>query len=358
MVSKGKEKHFFLGGNTPKGFFSYYDHLVSQEAARKIYCIKGGPGTGKSSLMKRIAAQMLKRGYDVEMMHCSSDCNSLDAILIKPANLAFVDGTAPHVVDPKTPGAVDEIINLGACWNESALRIYKEDIIRLNKSISEQFSRAYVYLGAAKKLLDDVDVIQTSCINQSVYSNFLESILFHEFAELPISEVPGKIRRMFAGAITPQGVVHYLDSILDGYKVYSIQGETGTLLNEVADIAVRRGFDAECYDCPFAPGEKCDHLLIPKLNLAFTTVNRYHRYQGGEQVDLREYINGYLPERYQEALEFDRKEAERLTDRAIAMIAQAKKLHDELEGFYVPNMDFSMVEEIYQHTLDEAITML
>jgi hypothetical protein len=46
------ERHDFPGGNTSKGFYSLYRYILSQDEARRIICIKGGPGTGKSSLMK------------------------------------------------------------------------------------------------------------------------------------------------------------------------------------------------------------------------------------------------------------------------------------------------------------------
>ena len=38
--------------------------------------------------------------------------------------------------------------------------------------------------------------------------------------------------------------------------------------------------------------------------------------------------------------------------RAIAALTQAKQLHDELESFYVPNMDFGRWQEILEETLD------
>ena len=142
MAFKGSERHFFLGGNTPKGFFSYYDYIISQESARKIYCIKGGPGTGKSTFMKKIADAAVKKGADVEYAHCSSDPDSLDGVIIKPANIALVDGTSPHIVDPKTPGAVDTIIHLGDCWDADAIARHKEGIIKENEKISKQFKRA------------------------------------------------------------------------------------------------------------------------------------------------------------------------------------------------------------------------
>ena len=121
MLIKGSIKHVFAGGNTPKGFFSYYHYILSQEDANRIFCIKGGPGVGKSTLMRNIAMFMVDKGYDVELMHCSSDNNSLDGLVIKDINIALVDGTAPHIVDPKNPGAVDEIINLGDYWDEGNL---------------------------------------------------------------------------------------------------------------------------------------------------------------------------------------------------------------------------------------------
>lgn len=95
-----KQRDYFLGGNTANGFFSYYDFLIRQEDAAKIYCIKGGPGTGKSSLMKSIAAAAQQKGLDIDRIHCSSDPDSLDGLVIPARRLAFVDGTSPHADVP------------------------------------------------------------------------------------------------------------------------------------------------------------------------------------------------------------------------------------------------------------------
>lgn len=94
---KGKIRHLFPGGNTSKGFYSFYHYIISQDTARRKICIKGGPGTGKSTLMKSIGTFFNDKGYDIEYHHCSSDNNSLDGIVIKQLNIALLDGTAPHV---------------------------------------------------------------------------------------------------------------------------------------------------------------------------------------------------------------------------------------------------------------------
>lgn len=97
-MAKGKIRHMFPGGNTSYGFFSYYDYILPQDEAERIFCIKGGPGVGKSTFMKKIGEQFLSMGYDVEFMHCSSDSDSIDGVVIPAKKTALLDGTAPHVV--------------------------------------------------------------------------------------------------------------------------------------------------------------------------------------------------------------------------------------------------------------------
>ena len=97
-MSTSKERHLFPGGNTSKGFYSFYRYVLPQDDAKRILCIKGGPGTGKSQLMKKVATHFNKKGYTIEYHHCSSDPNSLDGILVKELNIALLDGTSPHIV--------------------------------------------------------------------------------------------------------------------------------------------------------------------------------------------------------------------------------------------------------------------
>ncbi len=110
-MPKGTIRHMFPGNNTSRGFFSYYDYILLQEKAKKIYIIKGGPGVGKSTFIRQSAEDLADEGYDVEFMHCSSDPESLDGMVVPALSVAMIDGTAPHVVDPKNPGAVDETIH-------------------------------------------------------------------------------------------------------------------------------------------------------------------------------------------------------------------------------------------------------
>jgi hypothetical protein len=83
-VSKGKIRHMFPGGNTSQGFFSYYQYILGQEEATRIFCIKGGR-CRKIHFHEKNRPGMQEKGYDIEFMHCSSDINSCDGVLLIPS---------------------------------------------------------------------------------------------------------------------------------------------------------------------------------------------------------------------------------------------------------------------------------
>lgn len=155
-MGTGRIKHVFPGGNTSLGFFSYYDHLTPPDATR-VFILKGGPGVGKSSFMRKIGEEMRSRGFDIEHHHCSSDNDSLDGVVIPAAGVALLDGTAPHVVDPVNPGAVSEIIHLGDYWNEAKLRAAREQILAVNRRLGRLFATAYSQLAEAKVIRDEME---------------------------------------------------------------------------------------------------------------------------------------------------------------------------------------------------------
>ena len=118
---------FFLGANSPTGFYSLYDQLIDPAGAKSIYILKGGAGCGKSSLMRKVGQRAEERGLAVEYIQCSGDPDSLDAIVIPALDAAIVDGTAPHVVEPQYPGVVERYVNLGACYDKEALAREKKE---------------------------------------------------------------------------------------------------------------------------------------------------------------------------------------------------------------------------------------
>ena len=88
--------HFFLGANSGQGFQSLFPRFCAPEKHYDLLVLKGGPGAGKSTMMRAIGQAMEKKGEQVEYLYCSGDPSSLDGVHIPRIRTAVVDGTAPH----------------------------------------------------------------------------------------------------------------------------------------------------------------------------------------------------------------------------------------------------------------------
>ena len=113
---------FFMATNTPDGFYSLFKELYDPYSDWKMYIIKGGPGTGKSTIIKAVAAQAELKGLFTEIIHCSSDPQSLDAVIIPEIKVAVADGTSPHIINPVFPGVCEHTVDLSCCWNSDLLK--------------------------------------------------------------------------------------------------------------------------------------------------------------------------------------------------------------------------------------------
>ena len=103
---------YFLGTVSASGFAGFFSQLNDPDLPERTRIIKSGPGCGKSSMMRRLGERMVRAGYPVEYIHCSSDPDSLDGLVCVPLRFAIVDGTAPHVLEPAIPAAKQEVVSL------------------------------------------------------------------------------------------------------------------------------------------------------------------------------------------------------------------------------------------------------
>lgn len=105
---KGSSVSRFFGASTINGSMDYIDNITAEISKR--YFIKGRPGTGKSTFLKKIAERAMLNGYHVEVYHCAFDPNSLDLIVIRDLDICLFDSTAPHEHFPTRES--DEIIDI------------------------------------------------------------------------------------------------------------------------------------------------------------------------------------------------------------------------------------------------------
>lgn len=345
-----KARHMYPGGNTCYGFYSFYDYIVPPDAYKKII-LKGGPGTGKSTFMKSIADDFIKNGFDIEYHWCSSDNNSLDGIVIGDSGVCILDGTAPHVVDPRYPGAVDYIVNAGDFWDAEFITAHKQDIISLTKMIGLYFQRAYNRLKESNSAWWEYGSFISEAVNPSTVNRNILALTDDFIHGSPKSD--RSPRHLFAGAITPGGLVTKIETLIDNtWSIFAVKGSPSSgvknLLQHTAKVIELNSIYAEVYHSPFDP-DNLDIILIPANKSALVDLS-------GHIVDYEKSLAQRL---YKRILDFDQlldpvtlktnaaaieAAAQRFRqglEEAVHFIGNAKQAHDELEKFYVPAMDFS-----------------
>lgn len=351
-MQKNKIKNFFPGGNTTRGFYSFYKYIPYK--VNQIYIIKGGPGTGKSTLMKKIGKAALKKGYNIEFHWCSSDNDSLDGIVIPAGNTAILDGTAPHIVDPKNPGAIEEIIYLGKYWDQSYLRKHRHQIKDLNQSISIKFERCYRYLKIAKSIYEEWKNYYREGLNYDKANKKTAKLINEILPESSITKT-GSERHLFGSAITPEGYVNHFENIAENIEnCYFIKGKPGTgkstLIKKLATVILENGYEVLYLHWGFDP-ESIDTIVIPELNTAVINsnppyiVNTKNIKKEDHLTNMSKCIEPEIINNYRDELQDIENFYYKMMDKAISILKSAKLKHDQLEKPYITAMNFDKVEE-------------
>ena len=263
---------FFLGANTPSGFYSLYDQMLEPEKARRVFLLKGGAGCGKSSLMRRVAAKLEEAGRRTEYIVCSGDPDSLDAVIFPDLGAAIVDATAPHVIEPHLPGVVESYVNLGRFYDHAALAPLRPEIEGATDGYKEHYKRAYRCLTAAAQLFEDNRALLTTPALEAKALKRARGILSREVKKT--GRAPGKAVQRFLGAISCQGVSCRFDTAdILCRKVYELKDSYGLaagMLTALAAGVMSAGYDVILCPSPLFP-DRAEHLLIPELSLAFLT---------------------------------------------------------------------------------------
>ncbi|NLB18674.1 MAG: hypothetical protein GX825_08110 [Syntrophomonadaceae bacterium] len=361
----GKLRQFYPGGNTCQGYYSFYQHIVNPQAAR-IFVLKGGPGVGKSTFMKKLAREFEKADFNLEMHWCSSDNDSLDALVLSDHEIALLDGTSPHIVDPRYPGAVDEIINLGECWDESLLTHRKSSIIAFTDSISSYFRMAYLRLKEAQAVWNQLHEYYRESVPKSFGYHVLGQLRQELTATKALPEgVNNNIRHLFASAITPQGVVTHATSIIRDYRVLALQGNPGTgmyeILQDILQWSCQESIPVEVYHNCFNP-DLLEILVFPHHKIAVVDASglvvnfekSLSKISEGRVFDFNEEADSGRIMRFSGEIEDAKERFNTSLIAAIGFINLAKQNHDQLEQCFIPAMNFTQVDQIY-HTTRERI---
>jgi hypothetical protein len=354
--------HFLLGANTPQGFVSRFEELGDADDGWRLFVIKGGPGSGKSVLMQKLAERLKEKEIAAELIHCSADIDSLDGVIVPSLKCAVCDGTPPHAVEPKYPGAYESIVDLSVCWDEGMLQAHREEIIALSRSVTRCHEHSCRFLAAAGSLAGDTYRIALDNLNTAKLAGYCGRLGEKEFR--PGKKKAGKERVRFLSAVTAEGVVTFTDTAKRlAQRIYLIVDDHGAvsrlILQAVRREALAAGYDAiSCY-CPLGPFDRLEHLFVPELELGFMTSNRFHdfsaaidpyRVVNSQRFSDREKLSGS-----KKRILFNRRAAAQMLRQAASLLHDAKTIHDELETYYVSATDFSKVDELTEKVMNKIL---
>lgn len=351
---------YFLGSSGKNGFFSCFSQLTPKIDGQYTYIIKGGPGTGKSSLMKKIAEELEKKDINCERIYCSSDPNSLDGVIFPSLRVSICDGTAPHTLDPDYPGATGEIVNLGDCWDKAKLFENKEKIIELTDKNKACHQRSRRFIESAFSIFGDGEKICRDCLDEARLMRYASRVANRHFKK-PSGKVGLEKIRML-DAITPKGYYFLADTVgelCDQTIVFEDDfGVASTkLISELRSYALAAGFSV--ISSPSITNEKeIRHIIIKELSLGFFTADKLCELglEPTKSVSLRRFYSLDGISGHKARLAFSRKAAKELLEEAVCALKIAKNIHDDLESYYIEAMDFekiaavgdSLIERIWQ----------
>lgn len=333
---------FYLSANTPLGFVSRLNLLCDADRFSRILLLKGGTRKKRAELISLAAKTAGAAG------HCVHLAASVDSPNVPEAaywgDVAIIDSALPHAIEPHYPGAVEEIIWLGSCFDAEKLQQNKTDIIALTEKEERLREQSRRYLSAADALQNDN------------YRIALEAT--------DLEKIERQADRIAAKAFKGNKAVEEIRIFSDGYRllpelssmdfirtVVLIEDEygpsSGLLLKALHKRALNRNCHIVCGYSPLAPFERLEQLIFPELSLAFLTSNERLAVGCEPQriINARRFTDKKLLSAYKNRIAFNRKAARQMFSQAHSLLQSAQKVHAELERLYD--------DALYQARFDE-----
>lgn len=329
--------HFFLGSNSRHGFYSLNEQFA-QNPPKILHSIKGGPGTGKSTFMRTIGKSAEEHGYAVEYILCSGDPDSIDGVYIPALETAWLDGTAPHVVEPVPFGIQGDYINLGEFCKHEALKQNAQDISLANQAYKQQYKLAYSYLSAAGTLKQMTVKSNIDKDTATRIEKRAQSKIEKELAGIP-KTCNSKMFKRFLRAFCCKGNYvppNTLECICN--RLCVLESHYG--LEQLFFDAILQKIsvtDVCCIQClnPLCP-ELTEAIILPEQKLCFITHEVETTFSGTKRTI---HLDTYITPTDVTAHKQMEKQTQLLLDHAFIHLHQAKLLHDELESYYRPALN-------------------
>lgn len=346
---------YFLGSATAQEFQTTFDSIIKDEGMY-TYILKGGAGTGKSSLMKKVANKF-ENDEHVIRYHCSSDPDSLDAVVLTESGVTIVDGTSPHVFDPIIPGVSQKIVNLGDYWDSEKLKENKDSIINAINANKSALDRARRFTSALTNIFADTYHIGSDSMLHKKAESFIGR--FKKKLLPKKGSGTGKRNLFQLSALTRYGYLTYTETLEDYYDIYYLKDDyfaaSDFILKSVAEEAAARAFDVICCPCQLLNCESYEHLLIPELGIAIISSNPMTNIplDNGKIINAARFYDKKTIAQKKVRLKLNKTTCANLCKETADTLDNAKLIHDEIEKYYINAMNFDKINEVTESIISE-----
>lgn len=337
----------FLGSLSKGGFSHSFSDFYNPYDGWRVYILKGGPGTGKSTFLKQMADTAVKLKENVIIAPCSSDPDSLDAVIFENRKVMIADGTAPHIMEPKYPIACEQIVNLGECIDSKKIWEYRQEIFSLCFEHQAFCKRAQRYINAVQMLLSDNYYIALKQTDMKKALKFADSVTNEFLTQKQQRNAKETFVRL--SAVTPGGITSFNDTPLKLCKnVIPVCDKYGA----AADIVIKRIRD-NCknygYDIFTAQNsisnEKLDAVMVPSAGFAVCIQNDYIKPNSdSRKVHSRRFTSESKMRNNKCRVNFNTKTSNEMIKEASYSMKAANMIHARLEEYYINAVDFKKTD--------------
>ncbi|MBQ2767458.1 MAG: hypothetical protein IJF49_05200 [Clostridia bacterium] len=346
---------YFAAANSGEGFRSFYHEIFNPLRFTRMYLIKGGPGTGKSTLMRRVAERAERDGMTVRRYACSSDPESLDGIAVGDGDFAMLDATAPHTQDPRFPGAAEALIDLGQFWDSRTLAAARDEIVYRNTTKQAAYVRAYRFLAAICAVEQNTLAMLEECLDLPK----LRGAVSRALQSLPRAE--GRIVPALVSSIGMHGEVNLPTlhhAARRSFVLTETRGGADLFLREVLALARQKHLDAEAAYRYIDP-TRLDGLYLPGGKVAFLDeVLIDERRPQDKQINMSRFYRPADLRRYRTELRKAAHCRADLFDGAAEAFAAVREAHFALEAIYSAAMDYAALDAFCAPLIDHIFAEL
>jgi hypothetical protein len=324
-------KRYFAAANTAEGFHSLFSEVFSPNSLSRIYVIKGGPGTGKSTFMYGIGARAEALGYDTEYYYCSADTGSLDGVKIPALGVALLDGTPPHTVEPRYPGVCETVVDLAANFRTEALLTHGAEIKLFADECLLCYKRSVRFLSAA----GEAEKARLDTTRKAFELEKAEKAVRRLLSRA--KPQGGGCEERYVSALGTHGAAHIKNTRIKCENTVYISGKYGAetlFLGVVYEQARALGYTLMRHPDVLLR-ESTEGLYIKEMKTFFSI-----RDEGDGKINAMRFVSDAVLAENRAKLRFAEKCRDMLIAGALSELAEMGKKHDALEKFYVSAMDF------------------